>query len=211
MRLNRQRAAQRHNGRARFALVQVGFALLCPGLGRIGLPLDRYQVRARVDRERDGDAEGSARRRNVLFDRGVFSGFLYDVATAAACGCPGTASACRDYSSAPKPGASNVEIEAGDADPDRLVREMKEGLVVYGFIGAGLSNVLAGEITLNVNSGFKVESGQVVGRVKDVMVAGNVYELLSTVDAVGSAQEDLGDYFLPFVRFPALKVATGEA
>jgi PmbA protein len=87
------------------------------------------------------------------------------------------------------------------------MRGMREGLLVYGCIGGGQSNLLAGDVTLDVSSGYKVENGTAAGRVKDVMIAGNVYEMFSNVEALGDAQADLGNYFVPFVKFPALRVA----
>ena len=42
------------------------------------------------------------------------------------------------------------------------------------------------------------------------MIAGNVYEMFRNVEAVGDTERDLGTYFVPFVKFPALKVATRD-
>ena len=156
------------------------------------------------------DGEGVPARRNVLFENGVFNGFLFDTTTGAACGSDSTGSAVRSYSSLPRPGTSNIEVRTGGAELEAVIAEMATGLIVYDFIGGGQSNVLAGEVTLNVACGFRVEKGVVVGRVKDAGIAGNVYEMFQRVDAVGSTQRDLGSYFLPFVKFSSLKVATKD-
>lgn len=156
------------------------------------------------------DGEGVPVRRNVLFEQGVFKGFLFDIATAAACGVESTGSAIRSYRSLPQPGTSNIELSPGEAELGAVLRELKTGLVVYSFIGGGQSNLLAGELSVNVACGFKVENGEIVGRVKDVGIAGNVYEIFQRVDAVGSTQRDLGDYFLPFVKFSAMRLATKD-
>ncbi|MGQ9678461.1 MAG: TldD/PmbA family protein [bacterium] len=156
------------------------------------------------------DDEGMPARKNVLFDRGVFKGFLFDLATAAACNTVSTASAVRNYQIPPYPGIGNLELAPGNAELDDVMREIDEGLLVYGFIGGGMSNILAGEVTLNVSCGFKIEKGAIAGRVKDLSIAGNVYEMFQKVQAVGRTQRDLGDAFLPFVSFSALKVAAKD-
>lgn len=156
------------------------------------------------------DGEGVPARRNVLFEQGVFKGFLFDIATAAACGAESTGSAVRTYRSLPQPGTSNIELSPEGADLAAVLRELKTGLVVYSFIGGGQSNLLAGELSVNVACGFKVENGEIVGRVKDVGIAGNVYEIFQRVDAVGATQRDLGNYFLPFVKFSAMRLATKD-
>jgi PmbA protein len=156
------------------------------------------------------DAEGVPRRRTAVFDRGVFTGFLFDLATAAACRAETTGSAGRDYSAQPQPGTSNIELACGTARLEETIKGVREGLLVYDCIGGGQSNVLAGDVALNVSSGFRIENGEVTGRVKDAMIAGNVYEMFRNVEAIGDTERDLGTYFMPFVKFPALKVATRE-
>jgi len=157
------------------------------------------------------DDEGVPRRRNALFEAGRFSGFLHDLATAAACETATTGSARRyGYAETPVPGKTNLEVEPGDADLATVIGEMDQGLVVHDVTGAGQSNLMAGEVAVNCSTALKVEGGKVVGRVKDAMLAGNIYEMLATVDRVGADQQDLGDSFLPFLRFPGLKVATRD-
>lgn len=156
------------------------------------------------------DAEGVPRRRTVLFDRGVFTGFLFDLATAGACRAESTGSAGRDYTSHPQPGISNVELDPGTAKLEDALAGIEEGLLVYECIGGGHSNVLAGEVALNVSSGYRIETGKVAGRVKDAMIAGNVYEMFRNVAAVGDTVRDLGTFHVPFVAFPGLRVATRD-
>jgi PmbA protein len=156
------------------------------------------------------DAEGVPRRRTVLFDRGVFTEFQFDLATAAACRTQSTGSASRDYTSQPQPGTSNIELALGDARFEDVLAGISEGLLVYDCIGGGQSNVLAGDVALNVSSGFRIGNGKVTGRVKDTMIAGNVYEMFKNVAAVGNTFRDLGSYYVPFLMFPGLKVATRD-
>lgn len=156
------------------------------------------------------DDEGSPRRRTVLFDRGVFTGFLFDVATAAACQARSTGSAARGYTAQPQPGTSNIELAPGAARLEDALSGVSEGLLVYECIGGGQSNVLAGDVAVNVSSGFRVRNGRLTGRVKDTMIASNVYEMLRNVAAVGNTVRDLGSYHVPFLMFSGLKVATRD-
>ncbi len=156
------------------------------------------------------DDEGVPRRRNVLFDRGVFTGFLFDLATAAACDTETTGSAARSYASQPRPGTTNLELAPGDGRLETALSGIKEGLLIHDCIGGGQSNVLAGDVALNVSSGFAVRNGRVTGRVKDTMIAGNIYEMLRDVAAVGDTVRDLGSVHVPFLMFAGLKVATRD-
>jgi len=54
------------------------------------------------------------------------------------------------------------------------------------------------DFSINVDLGFLVQNGQVVGRVKDTMVAGNVYTALKHVVAPGDAEWN-GSCYTPSV------------
>lgn len=156
------------------------------------------------------DGEGVPSRVNPLFARGVFSGFLHDLDSAAACGCRSTGSARRDYDSPPAPGPACLELAPGTTALARAVADTRAGLLVLYCVGGGQSNILAGEVALNLTAALKIEGGELVGRVKDVMLADNIYRMLSTVDRVGDEPRDTGRDFLPWLSFPALKLAARD-
>jgi len=153
------------------------------------------------------DDEGLPARRTHLFDRGVLKTFRTDLQTAALLGVEPGANAARGYSSRPVPSSSNVIVAPGDTSLDDMIAGMKRGVVVDQTLGSGQSNVLAGEFSVNLDLGFLVENGRVVGRVKDCMVAGNVYEILRQLEAVGSEARWLGGTCAPPLMVGGLKLA----
>ncbi|MCK5828178.1 TldD/PmbA family protein, partial [Candidatus Bipolaricaulota bacterium] len=66
----------------------------------------------------------------------------------------------------------------GDATEDDLIRGIKNGLLVDGVLGLGQGNLNAGDFSNNVATAFVIEDGKIAGRVKNVMLAGNSYDLL---------------------------------
>jgi len=102
-------------------------------------------------------------------------------------------------------------LNPGDKSLKEMIREMKDGVIVYNVIGGGQSNLLAGDFSLNLGLAYKVENGEIVGRVKDSMVAGNVYTLLRDhLVAVGDQIEEHGQYYLPALCFQDLPVVSKE-
>ena len=73
-------------------------------------------------------------------------------------------------------------------------------------MGAEQGNVLGGDFSGNVLLGYKVENGKIVGRVKDTVVAGNVYKLLSNITVASDARWQ-GGLFTPSIFCPAVSVA----
>ena len=90
-----------------------------------------------------------------------------------------------------------------------MVSDIKEGLVIEYLMGAEQGNILGGDFSGNVLLGYKVESGKIVGRVKDTMVSGNVYQVLKQIMAIGSEARWVGSLLkTPHLYLPGLSVAT---
>ncbi|MFA5054780.1 MAG: TldD/PmbA family protein [Dehalococcoidia bacterium] len=155
------------------------------------------------------DSEGVASRRTTLIDNGTVGGFLYDLQTAALAGTSSTGSGVRARGSLPSPSTSAVIVKEGDAGYGEMIRDIKEGLVVEMLIGAGQGNVLGGEFGGNVLLGYKIENGELVGRVKDTMISGNIYESLKEIRAVGrEAQWVAGSFKTPAICLSNLSIAS---
>ena len=90
-------------------------------------------------------------------------------------------------------------IEGGNTTLSDMIRNTKDGLLIYGTLGGGQSNMLNGDFSLNILLGYCIESGEITGRVKDTMVSGNVYDVLSRVTYIGSDVEEIGNCFVPDV------------
>jgi PmbA protein len=67
-------------------------------------------------------------------------------------------------------------------------------------MGADQGNILNGDFSGNVLLGYRIENGQVTGRVKDTMIHANVYDLLKEIVAVGNDARWIGGS----VRVPSI-------
>ncbi len=137
------------------------------------------------------DDEGVASQRTPLITEGTVSSFLYDLQTAALANTQSTGNGHRS-GGLPSPSPSAFIIAPGKATFDEMVNDIKEGLVVEQVMGATQGNVLGGDFSGNVLLGFKVENGKIVGRVKDTMVSGNIYQLFKEIAVIGSDAKWVG-------------------
>jgi len=133
------------------------------------------------------DDEGVSSQRLPLVTNGVVTNFLYDLQTAALAGTRSTGNGQRAGGGFPSPAISSLILNGGDVSFQAMVEDMKEGLIVEQVMGADQGNLLGGDFGGNVLLGYKVENGEIVGRVKDTMIAGNVYQVLK--ELLGIAQE----------------------
>ncbi len=153
------------------------------------------------------DDEGVASQTTPLIEQGVVSNFLYDLQTAALANTRSTGSGSRG-GGLPAPAPSALIIAPGQTSMEDMIKDIKEGLVIEQLMGAEQGNILGGDFSGNVLLGYKVESGKIVGRVKNTMISGNVYQVLKEVTAVGSQAEWVGGFLnTPPLYCPRLSVA----
>ena len=135
------------------------------------------------------DDEGVAHRRCVLVDRGELAGYLYDLKTAAQSGVESTGNGSRRLFNPPSPSSTNLIFGAGETPVADIIRGIDHGLLVENVLGMGQGNTISGAFSNPLSLAFKIEKGEIVGRVKDVSIAGNVYDLLPDVAAVSRETE----------------------
>ncbi|HEX2916432.1 MAG TPA: TldD/PmbA family protein [Chloroflexia bacterium] len=148
------------------------------------------------------DDEGVPTHTIPFFDKGVLTSYYYNLKQAGEAGAKSTGHGQRGMLGQPGASFHNPMIAGGDVAFKDLIGDIKEGLLVEGVLGLGQTNILAGQFSNPVSLAFKIENGQVVGRVKDVSIAGNVYELLK--DNLGGISKEVelvyGQVRLPYIR-----------
>jgi len=137
------------------------------------------------------DDEGVSSQRLPLVTDGVVMNFLYDLQTAALAGTQSTGNGQRS-GGFPRPDISSLILSGGNISFQAMVEDMKEGLIVEQVMGAEQGNLLGGDFGGNVLLGYKVENGEIVGRVKDTMIAGNVYQVLKELLGIGQEARWVG-------------------
>jgi PmbA protein len=131
------------------------------------------------------DDEGVPTFEKPLIERGVVRHFLYDLKTAAQTESEPTGNGFKSggisgggFRRPPSVSPSTWVVPQGQQSLETILADLDEALLVDQVIGLGQGNVLSGEFSNNVSVGFLVRNGEIVGRVKNTMVAGNVYTLL---------------------------------
>ncbi|MCK4576901.1 TldD/PmbA family protein, partial [candidate division WOR-3 bacterium] len=159
-------------------------------------------------RSRPFDSEGVASRRIPIFKNGVLKNFLFDLQTAGILGKKSTGSAVRGFDEMPYPGMSNIIVSPGKWSVADMVKDIKDGIIVHNVIGGGQSNLLAGDFSCNVSLGFKIKDGRIVGRVKNTMVAGNVYDAMNNIEGIGKKIDNIGSFYTPAFYFKSLNIVS---
>ncbi|OQY40960.1 hypothetical protein B6228_00605 [Candidatus Atribacteria bacterium 4572_76] len=156
------------------------------------------------------DDEGIEMKRVSLVEKGEIKNFYYDLQTAGIAGVESTGNGLRAGSqSEPVPSISNLVMEEGKVSFSEMIKDIKEGIIVDQVLGLGQGNIISGAFSNNVQLGYKIEKGKIVGRVKDVMIAGNAIEELKNIAALGDkAKWVSGKYKFPHIYLKSLSVFT---
>ena len=133
------------------------------------------------------DAEGSASRTKAVIDQGVLKTLLHNRKTARKQGVSTTGNAARmSYASPVTVAPTNLFFKPGEKDLAGLMEEMGSGLVITEISGlhAG-ADPISGDFSL-LSKGYTVEGGKRGHAVEQITIAGNFYQLLKNIRAVGS-------------------------
>ena len=185
-----------------------------PMIGKVGETLFDSKITVVDDATIDGrfgsapyDDEGVAHRRNGLVEKGVLKGFYYDLKTAAQSGVESTGNGSRSLFNPPSPSVTNLIFEAGDTPLADMLASIDEGLLVEDVLGLGQGNVISGAFSNPLSLAFKIEKGEIVGRVKDASLAGNIYDVLKNVAAVSREKQWVYNNFnLPYILLADMNV-----
>ena len=136
------------------------------------------------------DGEGVATRVKAVIENGRLNTLLHNLKTAKKQGVETTANASRPGYAAPVGVApSNFYFKPTDDGFDAMLAKLGDGLLITELQGmhAG-ANPITGDFSLAAK-GFRVRGGRIAEAVAQITVAGNFYELLKAVEAVGGDLE----------------------
>ena len=90
-------------------------------------------------------------------------------------------------------------IEPGAQSFDEMVHSVDRGIIIAEALGGHSGNIPNGDFSIGVSPALYIEKGEIIGHVKDVMAAGNIYSTLNNIVAVENTLHPS-----PGGNFPAL-------
>ena len=140
------------------------------------------------------DGEGIAAKRMPIFEAGVLKNYYVDTYYG------------KKLEMAPTSGSSsNVIMKPGEKSAKELLADMKEGILVTGFLG-GNSNGTTGDYSFGVQ-GFRVRAGQIAEPVAEMNISGNLGDLMKRLVAVGNDPYPYSSLRVPTLVFDGVQFA----
>ncbi len=132
------------------------------------------------------DDEGTPSGKNVLIEDGVLVGYMQDRQNARLMGVTPTGNGRRQsYAHIPMPRMTNTYMLGGDADPQDIVGDLKDGIWAVGF-GGGQVDITNGKFVFSCTEAYRVKDGKVGAPVKGATLIGDGATALQQIRALGN-------------------------
>ncbi len=162
------------------------------------------------------DDEGVPRQKTSVIEKGVLSSFLHNNYSAKRDNVKSTGNASRQrafgsvaYANQPVISPSNLILTPGKGDLNALLGEVRNCVLVKGsLVGSSHSNAVTGDFSVTAGTAFKVENGAVAYALKPCTVAGNLYDSLYAIIALGNDLKTYGNVICPSVAIDKVVVST---
>lgn len=133
------------------------------------------------------DNEGVPMHENYLIKDGILVGRLHSRETAAKMGEPVTGNARSiSYEHPPIVRMTNTYIDKGSSTFEEMIKDIKLGIYAIDAFGGQTS---AEMFTFSAGYAHMIRDGQVAEMVRDVVLTGNVFEILMAIDALSNKVE----------------------
>ena len=143
------------------------------------------------------DGEGLPTRQTVVIRNGVLESYLLNTYTARKLGLKSTGNAGRGLTGAPVVEAGNLYIEPGPHPPEEIIKSVSKGFLVTELLGFGV-NIVTGDYSRSA-SGTWIENGELTFPVQGVTIAGNLKEMLNSIEMIGNDLDFRGNVAAPTV------------
>lgn len=133
------------------------------------------------------DGEGVPTSTTTVIDAGTLKSFLYNAYTAHKGGTRSTGNAVRGgYRGSPGVGSTNFYVHPGIKSPNDIVSGLREALYVTDLQGLHAAiNTTTGDLSIPAK-GIMIRGGEMTEPVQNMIIGGNLIDLLKGIEAVGS-------------------------
>jgi PmbA protein len=150
------------------------------------------------------DDEGVPSRRTPVIERGVLKNYLLNTYAARKLGMKTTGNAARGLTGNAGIGHGNFFLAGGVQTPDRIVAGISDGFFVTSLMGFGV-NIVTGDYSRGA-TGMWIRNGELAFAVSEVTIAGNLRDMLLSVEAVGNDLEFSGSLAAPTLKIGEMTV-----
>lgn len=132
------------------------------------------------------DDEGTPSGKNVLIEDGILVGYMQDRQNARLMGVKPTGNGRREsFAHPPMPRMTNTYMLSGDAAPEAIVADLRDGIYAVGF-GGGQVDITSGKFVFSCTEAYRVKNGKVGAPIKGATLIGDGPAAMQQIRAIGN-------------------------
>lgn len=133
------------------------------------------------------DSEGVATQNKAVIENGVLKTLLYNTKSAAKDGVKSTGNGFKpSFRSAVGTACTNFYLVPSETSPEQIITGLESGVLLTELAGLHSgANTISGDFSLSAD-GFLIENGRISRPLEQITVAGNFYDMLQKIAAIGS-------------------------
>ncbi len=151
------------------------------------------------------DGEGLPTRKTTVVERGILKSYLLDTYSGRKLGLASTGNASRSVGENPSVAPTNFYLAPGTKTAQDIIKTVKQGLYVTDLIGFGI-NMVTGDYSRGA-AGFWIEGGELAYPVEEITIAGNLRDMFSGIEMIGSDLVFRGRIASPTVKIAEMMLA----
>lgn len=152
------------------------------------------------------DREGVPHKPLTIIDRGELKSYLHNTYTANKAGTSSTGHAYGGPTSASSIAPTNFVIKPGDKRLKTIISEVDKGVIAEYFTGS--VDMASGDFSGALKAGHLIDRGEITIPVKEVMIAGNFFDLLKNISGISRESRDLGGYKIPYIKTGGVSITS---
>lgn len=144
------------------------------------------------------DDEGVPAQTTPIIEEGVLKNYLHSAYTARKLSARPTGNGSRASSGVVTIGPTNFYLKGGTETPEEIIGSVDRGLYVVELIGFGV-NTVTGDYSRGA-VGLWIEKGKLTHAVQEVTIAGNLLEMLRSIEMIGNDVTFVGAIAAPTLK-----------
>jgi PmbA protein len=144
------------------------------------------------------DDEGVPAQTTPIVEAGVLKNYLHSAYTARKLAARPTGNGSRASSGVVTIGPTNFYLKGGAQTPEEIIGSVKRGLYVVELIGFGV-NTVTGDYSRGA-VGLWIENGKLTHAVQEVTIAGNLRDMLRSIEMIGNDVTFVGAIAAPTLK-----------
>jgi len=153
------------------------------------------------------DREGVPHSQLKIVEDGKLRSFLYDAYTARKGHVESNGHAAGSPRSVPSIDATNIFVKPGGKPLDDIISAVKKGLLVQRF--SGRVDPISGDFSGVAKGSRSIEGGSLQGAVKETLISGNVYDVLTRMNCLSKEIKRVMDFQLPHFAVDDISITGG--